>query len=100
MAGGLMQPVASNRSEIDELLSAWGVTLGDDVVADLELALKVRMERGGRILTFDYPVWMNITPSTFDQEDIVTGNLANLGFGTPGYLEPVGGGDNHVRARS
>ena len=91
MAGGLMQPAASNRSEIDELLSAWGVTLGEDVVADLELALKVRMEQGGRILTFDYPVWMNITPSTFDHEDIVTGNLANLGFGTPGYLEPVEG---------
>ena len=91
MAGGLMQPVASNRSEIDELLAAWGVTLGEDVVADLELALKVRMEQGGRILTFDYPVWMNITPPTFDHEDIVTGNLANLGFGTPGYLEPVEG---------
>ena len=91
MAGGFMRPVASNRSEIDDLLAAWGVTLGEDVVADLALALKVRMEQGGRILTFDYPVWMNITPSTFDHEDIVTGNLANLGFGTPGYLEPVEG---------
>ena len=91
MAGGFMSPVASRRSEIDELLSAWGVTLGEDVVADLELALKVRMEQSGRVLTFDYPVWMNITPQTFDQEDIVTGNLANLGFGTPGYLEPAEG---------
>ena len=91
MAGGFMSPVASRRSEIDELLSAWGVTLGEDVVADLELALKVRMEQSGRVLTFDYPVWMNVTPQTFDQEDIVTGNLANLGFGTPGYLEPVEG---------
>ena len=91
MAGGFMRPVASNRSEIDDLLAAWGVTLGEDVVADLALALKVRMEQGGRILTFDYPVWMNITPQTFDQEDIVTGDLANLGFGTPGHLEPVEG---------
>ena len=91
MAGGFMSPVASRRSEIDELLSAWGVTLGEDVVADLELSLKVRMEQSGRVLTFDYPVWMNITPQTFDQEDIVTGNLANLGFGTPGYLEPAEG---------
>ena len=91
MAGGFMQPVASRRSEMDELLSAWGVTLGEDVVADLELALKVRMEQAGRVLTFDYPVWMNITPDTFDQEDIVTGNLANLGFGTPGYLESAQG---------
>ena len=91
MAGGFMQPAMSKRSEIDELLAAWGVTLGEDVVADLELALKVRMEQGGRILTFDYPVWMNITPQTFDPDDIVTGNLANLGFGTPGYLEPADG---------
>ena len=91
MAGGLMPPSASNRSEIDELLAAWGVTLGEDVVADLELALKVRMEQAGRILTFDYPVWMNITPQTFDPDDIVTGNLANLGFGTPGYLEAAEG---------
>ena len=91
MAGGFMQPAMSKRSEIDELLAAWGVTLGEDVVADLELALKVRMEQGGRILTFDYPVWMNITPQTFDPDDIVTGNLANLGFGTPGSLEPAEG---------
>ena len=91
MAGGFMPPVASRRSEIDDLLSAWGVTLGEDVVGDLELALKVRMEHGGRILTFDYPVWMNITPHTFDHEDIVTGNLANLAFGTPGHLEPADG---------
>ena len=91
MAGGFMQPAMSKRSEVDELLAAWGVTLGEDVVADLALALKVRMEQGGRILTFDYPVWMNITPQTFDSDDIVTGNLANLGFGTPGYLEPADG---------
>ena len=91
MAGGFMQPAGSRRSEIDDLLSAWGVTLGDDVVADLDLALKVRMEQGGRLLTFDYPVWMNVTPHTFDQGDIVTGNLGNLGFGTPGYLEPEEG---------
>ena len=91
MAGGFMQPAGSRRSGIDELLSAWGVKLGDEVVADLDLALKVRMEQGGRLLTFDYPVWMNITPHTFDQGDVVTGNLGNLGFGTPGYLEPEEG---------
>ena len=89
MAGGFMQPTVSRRSEIDELLTAWGVTLGEDVVADLDLSMKVRMDQGGRVLTFDYPVWMNITPNTFDPDDIVTGNLANLGFGTPGYLEPA-----------
>ena len=91
MAGGFMQPAGPRRSEIDELLAAWGVTLGDDVIADLNLALKVRMEQGGRVLTFDYPVWMNVTPQTFDEEDVVTANLGNLGFATPGYLEPTGG---------
>ena len=91
MAGGFMRPVASRRSEIDELLSAWGVTLGDDVVGDLDLALKVRMDQGGRVLTFDYPVWMNVTPDSFDHDDVVTGDLGNLGFGTPGYLEAAEG---------
>ena len=91
MAGGFMQPVASRRSEIDALLLAWGVTLGDDVVGDLDLALKVRMDQGGRALTFDYPVWMNVTPHTFDHDDIITGDLGNLGFGTPGYIEPAEG---------
>ena len=91
MAGGFMQPAGSRRSELDALLSAWGVTLGDDVVADLDLSLKVRMEQGGRVLTFDYPVWMNVTPQTFDHEDVVTANLGNLGFATAGYLEPADG---------
>ena len=88
---GMMQPPGPGRSEIDGLLAAWGVTLGEDVVGDLDLSLKVRMEQGGRVLTFDYPVWMNVTPRTFDPEDIVTGNLGNLGFGTPGYLEAAEG---------
>ena len=91
IAGGFMQPAGSRRSELDALLSAWGVTLGEDVIADLDLSLKVRMEQGGRVLTFDYPVWMNVTPQTFDHEDVVTANLGNLGFATPGYLEPADG---------
>ena len=91
MAGGFMPPAGSRRSEIDDLLAAWGVVLGEDVIADLDLALKVRMDQGGRVLTFDYPVWMNVLPDTFDADDVVTGNLGNLGFGTPGYLEPAEG---------
>ena len=91
MAGGFMPPAGSRRSEVDDLLAAWGVVLGEDVVADLDLALKVRMDQGGRVLTFDYPVWVNVLPDTFDADDVVTGNLGNLGFGTPGYLEPAEG---------
>ena len=91
MAGGFMPPAGSRRSEVDDLLAAWGVVLGEDVIADLDLALKVRMDQGGRVLTFDYPVWMNVLPDTFDADDVVTGNLGNLGFGTPGYLEPAEG---------
>ncbi len=91
VAGGFMPPSASRRSGIDALLATWGVTLGEDVIADLDLALKVRMEQGGRVTTFDYPVWMNVLPDTFDEGDVVTGNLGNLGFATPGHLEPAEG---------
>ena len=91
MAGGFMQPISSRRSGVDALLSAWGVTLGDEVVGDLDFAPTVRMDQGGRVVTFHYPVWLNVTPHTFDPSDVVTGNLGNVAFGTPGYLEPAEG---------
>ena len=85
--GGLMVPSRSKRSELDPLLDAWGVILEKDkIVGDLQLAVKVRMEREGRLVTFDYPVWISVQPAQMDQEDTVTGGLGNLSLGTPGSL--------------
>jgi ABC-type uncharacterized transport system involved in gliding motility auxiliary subunit len=90
--GGLMMPARSRRSELDPLLETWGVVLEKDkIVGDLQLAARVRMERDGRELTFEYPVWLTVQPGQMSQEDIVTRQLGNLSLGTPGSLVPAKG---------
>ena len=81
---------SSRNSELEKLLSAWGVeSEPGKVVGDLQLAAKVRMQREQQILTLDYPVWLNVLPELFDQEDTVTAELGNMTFATPGYLQPL-----------
>ncbi len=88
--GGLMMPARSRRSELDRLLETWGVVLEKDkIIGDLELAARVRMEREGREVTFEYPVWLTVQPGQMNQEDIVTRQLGNLSLGTPGSLVPA-----------
>ena len=79
----------TRASELGRLLEAWGVeTDPGKVVGDLQLAAKVRMQRGQKILTIDYPVWINAIPEVFDQDDTVTADLGNITFGSAGYLQP------------
>ncbi|HSS64873.1 MAG TPA: Gldg family protein [Gammaproteobacteria bacterium] len=88
--GGFMMPARSRRSELDRLLETWGVVLEEDkIIGDLELAARVRMERDGREVTFEYPVWLTVQPEQMNQEDVVTRRLGNLSLGTPGSLVPA-----------
>lgn len=81
---------ASRSSELDKLLAAWGLeSEPGKVVGDLQIAAKVRMQREQQILTIDYPVWLNVLPDLFDQDDTVTAELGNITFATPGYLQPL-----------
>jgi ABC-type uncharacterized transport system involved in gliding motility auxiliary subunit len=81
---------ASRSSELEKLLSAWGVESDPAmVVGDLQIAAKVRMQRQQQILTLDYPVWLNVLPELFDPDDTVTAELGNINFATPGYLQPL-----------
>ena len=87
-AMAMMRP--SRGSELETLLSAWGVESEPAmVVGDLQLAAKVRMQRQQQILTLDYPVWINVLPEMFDPDDTVTAELGNITFATPGYLQPL-----------
>ena len=83
--GGVAEP--DRRSDAGPLLAAWGVELEEDtVVGDLSIAPTVQMEKAGRVVHFDYPVWMNVLPDLMDPADIVTGELGNVTFGTAGVL--------------
>ncbi|WP_025769671.1 GldG family protein [Thioalkalivibrio sp. HK1] len=90
-AQGGVPPGGSRRSELGDLLATWGVSLGDDVAADLSLSMQAQFQRGGRVFTFDYPVWMVVKSELFDGDDIVTGNLGNISMATAGFFEVAKG---------
>ena len=92
----MMAPTRS--SELAKLFASWGVeSESGKVVGDLQLAAKVRMQRDQQILTIDYPVWLNVLPDFFDQDDTVTAELGNITFATPGYLQPLEDGTTSFR---
>jgi len=85
-------PPLPQASHLGGLLEAWGVKLDPTVaVGDLQLALRVRSQQGEREVTADYPPWMNIPSELQSPDDIVTANIGNLTFASPGALVPVEG---------
>ena len=75
-------------SNLPELFAAWGVELvGGKVAGDLPFARRVQYRRQLRILATDYPVWIDLPPSQFNQEELVTAQLPNLTFATAGILK-------------
>ena len=88
--GGVTEP--ERRSDAGPLLASWGVELEEDtVVGDLGIAPTVQMEKAGRVVHFDYPVWLNVPPHLMDPADIVTGELGNVTFGSAGVLHAADG---------
>ena len=87
-SGGMMIPVMERASSLERLFSAWGFEVAaNKVVGDLSTAVKVAMDKAGRRVTFDYPVWLQLGPSHLQADDPVTSQLGNLAFGTPGYIQ-------------
>lgn len=83
MGGGM--PTASN---LGKLFDSWGVALAKDkVAADIRYAERVRYADDGRQAVAEYPVWINLQPEMFNADDVVTAELGNLFFATPGALE-------------
>lgn len=96
MAGNM--PIPGDRnSRLEKLMPSWGLELEDGIVAaDLNLAATVRMERQGRAVTFEYPVWLNTLPELLDQDDVITAQLGSVAFGTAGSLKTVEGAGTTV----
>ena len=97
MLGGVADP--DRRSDPGPLLSAWGIGLDlENIVGDLSLAPTVQMEKGGRVVTFNYPAWVNVQPHLFNPDDIVTGELGNVAFGSAGALSALDGATTEFTA--
>ena len=82
--------ISPARSDLDQLLNAWGVSLVPDKVAgDLDAARRIRVRSEGRIAIADYVGWLSLTPRNFDLGDVVTSDIKTLNMGTAGILEPL-----------
>jgi ABC-type uncharacterized transport system involved in gliding motility auxiliary subunit len=89
---GMQMPGVSKSSNPADLLASWGVKMPEDeVVGDLSSGTRVRAQQEGRLVTIDYPMWMNLGPDALAADDIVTANLGNVMFASPGHLVPVEG---------
>jgi len=79
-------------SDLEPLLSAWGVRLSDGkVVADAGIAQRVNMGGGGPRAIQDFILWLAARQDTVDTNDPVTANLERVNLASTGALEPVEG---------
>jgi ABC-type uncharacterized transport system involved in gliding motility auxiliary subunit len=90
MMRGMMKGAPVRASNPKALLASWGISMADDeVVGDLSVAVRVRADQQGRLVTIDYPMWMNLSEDAFSSEDVVTANLGAVTIASPGHLKPI-----------
>lgn len=91
-------PPLPGKSELDDLLAAWGLELDTArTVGDMQIGADVQAQVGDRITTIRYPLWINVPAPLLDREDVVTAELGNLTFGTAGALAARPGAGLTVR---
>ena len=81
---------AGMGSDLEVLLSAWGIEYQDDkVLADNELALRVRMSQNERPMP--HLGMVGLPRANLDQEDIITSRLETVNFASTGALSQSDG---------
>ena len=94
---GRPQPRTGSLETLKPLLDAWGVEIAPRrVVADRRGAVKVQMNRGGRVIVTDYPAWFAARAGTLAADDPVTANLSLLHFRSAGYITRRDGADVRI----
>lgn len=97
---GMGQAPLPDASDLDNLLKAWGVELvKDKVAADRKNARRVSMGGQGlpRPIVTDYVAWISAKPGNMDPEDVITGQLKEINFATPGALKKLDGATTEVQ---
>jgi ABC-type uncharacterized transport system involved in gliding motility auxiliary subunit len=81
MAG---MPAQGQSSNLPKLFDAWGVRFStDEVVADAELALRINGRAGRPVV---HPGLLGVTAEQRSADDVVTGDLEIINFGTAGHF--------------
>nr|VFK36344.1 MAG: ABC-type uncharacterized transport system involved in gliding motility, auxiliary component [Candidatus Kentron sp. SD]VFK38545.1 MAG: ABC-type uncharacterized transport system involved in gliding motility, auxiliary component [Candidatus Kentron sp. SD]VFK79003.1 MAG: ABC-type uncharacterized transport system involved in gliding motility, auxiliary component [Candidatus Kentron sp. SD] len=85
MLGGIPSPDTS--SELAPLFTAWGVEFSPSkVVGDRRLAEQIRFQIDSRTAITDYPIWVRLSASEMDADDIITAELDSIVLASPGRL--------------
>ncbi len=82
------RPQTETASDLPRLLEAWGIAYDRNQVAgDLRGAFRVRANPQDRVQAVDYVAWFAATgPGQIARGDVVTGELNQVAFGSPGVL--------------
>ena len=79
-------------SEIDQLLSSWGVTfVKDRIAADLATARRVNVRDKGQMTQVDYVAWNTLDAKNLNKDDAVVADVQSLNVGSAGIVEPAEG---------
>ncbi|MEQ8195478.1 MAG: ABC transporter, partial [Rhodospirillales bacterium] len=74
------------------LMTAWGVEMvKGKVVGDRKTATRVQAQRNGQPVVTEYVLWFGIEKDGLAKNEVITGELEQLRFLTPGALQPIKG---------
>ena len=81
------QPNTRTASNLDRLLSAWGVEApSDQVVLDLRGAWRVRANPTDRVQAVDYVAWFNMQGDSINDSEVATAQLNQVTVASAGQL--------------
>lgn len=85
---GMPPPSAPSSSNLNALLSKWGVNVSSEAVLDREHALPIQsMGPNGQPMVIPQPLFFEVPANQLDREDLVTAALARgINVGAPGAI--------------
>jgi ABC-type uncharacterized transport system involved in gliding motility auxiliary subunit len=86
-SAGMGGQAIGDSSDLPEDLAAWGIAYDPGmVVADAELAQRVRFGDASNPQTLEYLVWLRAQTPNFDSDDLITADLQLVNLATAGAL--------------
>ena len=75
-------------SNPSKLFDAWGIEFDETrFVGDLQQAITVQFQRQGRLITTEYPAWVDLPQEFLNTKDPTTSNVGKLVFGSAGAIK-------------
>nr|VFK53004.1 MAG: ABC-type uncharacterized transport system involved in gliding motility, auxiliary component [Candidatus Kentron sp. TUN] len=77
-------------SDLAPLFTTWGIKFSPaKVVGDRRLARRIRFQTDSRTIIADYPIWIELSATEMDTNDIITAELDNILLASPGRLQSL-----------